>query len=291
MSLLRKASWVVSVAVLLAGCSRSLPEAYGIYADTDGGQVTLRSQGTRVAGNLLQPIYGLQGPSGSECRVLRDIIVYKKDVQPDSVGLVRLAFEGEVTISGFLGANRTNANLWLPKERIDLAVKPAEQHRDMYIMTPRKALGKGFYAVYVDSLGEMGMPGAAYDFVVGAAKDFPSYQVAVAAKEQGFRERAVGLLARMNEMLNARSYDRLQEVYRPGGNVLAGKDLDEFVTGSRTWLNSAGKILQSHVTTLATPDGAQAHCSVETTYEKAGMQKEAMTIRKIGDQYYITAIQ
>jgi hypothetical protein len=31
-----------------------------------------------------------------------------------------------------------------------------------------------------------------------------------------------------------------------------------------------------------------ARCTVNTTYEKAGLQQEQITIGKIGDKYYIT---
>src|ERR1039458_2309475 len=156
----------------MVSCGRSLPEAYGIYADTSGGQVLLHGQGVQVAGNILRPIYGVKGPSGPECRSVEDFIVYHKDIQPDSVGLVRFAFQGDVDVPGFVGLNRTKVNLWLPKDRIDLTVKPVEQRRDMYIMTPVKPLEKGFYAIYVGSFGDMGIGGNAYDFVVGTVTEF-----------------------------------------------------------------------------------------------------------------------
>ena len=103
--------------ILLVGCRRPLPEAYGVYADTNRGQLLLQGQVTRVVGNMLRPIPGLNGPSGMECGSLKDFIVYKKDVQPDSIGLTRLDFVREANIPGFFGVTRGKINLWLPKNR------------------------------------------------------------------------------------------------------------------------------------------------------------------------------
>jgi len=282
----------VAEAILVTNCGKSLPEAYGVYADTNGGRLLLAGQITRVAGNLLQPIYGLSGPSGSECTSLKEFIVYLKDVRPDTIGLVELAFEKEATLAGFVGTSRARVNLWLPQKRIELDIKPVEQRRDMYIVVPRVRLSRGFYALYIESFGAMAMGAPVYALVVGTAKDFPSYEEETASRQGHLKSTAEGLINRMNELLNKRDYASLQEVYRPDGRVLSGKEFEDFVAGNKTWLDSSGKILNSRVTDVsAWEDRDGGRCFVVTTYEKAGSQKESVTIGKVGTQYFIMSIQ
>jgi hypothetical protein len=284
---------LIGSAIILVSCRRSLPEAYGVYADTDHGQLVLQGQVTRVAGNILRPIPGLIGPSGAACGSVKDFIVFKKDVHPDSLGLTRLSFVGEANIPGFVGVTRGKINLWLPQEQIGLQVKPVEERRDMYIVSPSKPLGKGFYALYIGSFaGEMGMGAIDYDIVVGSVKDFPSYAAAVTSAEDQFKSNAAALLAKMNGLLDRRDYSHLEGVYRPGGRVLAGAELQNFVTGNQTWLESSGRIVKSEISGVSLMNnGTAARCSVRTTYEKAGVQEESVTITKIGREYFITEVR
>jgi len=284
---------VLAILLFMAGCSKSLPDAYGIYADTNHGRTLLVGQGVRVAGNMLNPIAGLIGPSGVECRYLKDFVVYKKDINPDSVGLVMLNFVRDAQLPGIFGSTQARINLWLPKERIDVEVKPVEQKRDMYVVAPRKSLDKGFYALYIGSFGgEMGMGGQVYDVVIGSAADYPSYAAAAKSRETQLKSDASALLAKMNQLLDRKEYSHLGEVYRPEGNSLSGAALQEFVDGNQTWLGSAGRIVKSEVVSVSpSDDGQSARCSVKTTYEKAGVQEESLTIRKIGDRYFITELK
>jgi hypothetical protein len=95
----------------------------------------------------------------------------------------------------------------------------------------------------------------------------------------------------MNQLLNRGDYQHIQDVYRPGGNILSGSDLQSFAAGSQTWLNDAGKIVKSEVTSVKLLGENDARCSVVTTYEKAGVQQESMTIRRIGDQFFISEMK
>ena len=112
------------------------------------------------------------------------------------------------------------------QEQIGLQVKPVEERRDMYIVSPSKPLDKGFYVLYIGSFGgEMGMGGIVYNIVVGSVKDFPSYAAAVESAQDQFKGKAAVLLSKMNELLDRHDYAHLQEVYRPNGKVLAGAEL------------------------------------------------------------------
>jgi hypothetical protein len=277
------------LAFALVACRQSLPEAYGIYANTNRGRLPLQGESVAIAGNILNPIPGLQGPSGTECSSLRDFIVYQKDVEPEHVGLARLEFFPETQITAFLAPTRVRVNLWLPKETLQVDVKPVEARRDMYFIAPRKPLDKGFYALYIGSFGgAFGTENRVYDLVVGSIKDFPSYQ----ARLEQLRNDAGRVIGHMNQLLNEAAYSQLGDVYRPGGSILSGEDLQTFISGNKTWLGSSGKILRSDVTGVSlSDDGRNVQCAVKTTYEKIGPRQEAMTLEKIGEQYFVTQIR
>lgn len=285
--------FAVAILLLIVGCSKSLPDAYGIYTDTNHGQTLLTGQNVIVVGNMLSRIPGLKGPSGFECRSLKDFVIYKKDVNPDAVSLVRLNFMKEVQIQGMFGSNQIRINLWLPKDRIEIKVKPVTEKKDMYFIVPKKPLEEGFYALYIGPFGgEMGLGGQVYDVVVGSSANYLSYTDAVKSREIQIKSNASNLLTRMNELLSKKDFGHLEDVYRPEGEVLSGSALQEFAAGNQTWISSAGKVLNSEITSVsASDDGQLAHCSVKTTYEKAGVQIESMTIKKIGERYFITELK
>ncbi|GEM_PF-4615673 len=284
---------ILLASVTLVGCGKSLPEAYGIYADTDRGQFLLKRQDLQTAGNIMSFFAGLTSPSGTECGSLKQFIVYEKDVSPDSVGLVQLQFLKEGNVSAIFGSQHTTVNLYVPnRDRIDIDIKPVEQRRDMYLISPRQPLPKGFYALYLGKFGvEIGTQSRVYDLVVGSVKDFPSAAAAVQAKQNTIKEAAPALLEKMNSMLNRGSYEHLQDVYRPEGTILAGSELQTFVSGNQTWLGNAGKILKSEIMDVTPLGESSAKCRVRTTYEKAGAQEESVTIAKIGDHYFVTGLK
>ena len=284
---------LVVLVLFMMGCSKNLPDAYGIYVDTNHGQTLLVGQSVRIGGNILNPIPGIIGPSGFECRSLRDFVIYKKDANPDAVNLVRLNFVGTVQTPGIFGSNQVRINLWLPQNRIDIEVKPVSEKRDMYIITPRKPLEEGFFVLYIGPFGgEMGMGGQVYDVVVGSAANYPSYTAATKYMEEQLKSSASDLLASMNKLLDRKDYDHLKDIYRPGGDALTGTALQEFVDGNRTWMSSAGRIINSEIVSVSpSDDGQMAYCSVKTKYERAGVQEESLTIRKIGDKYFITDLK
>ena len=286
-----RAVYMLLLSIFISGCHAHMPDSYGIYADTNHGQIPLPGQPIQAAGNFMSAYSGIKGPSGTECRNLQDFIVYKKNVDPGTLEISKMDFLRDGMVSGFLGSQqKIQVNLWVPEvQAIDVEVKPVEEHQDMYVVRPRKALEKGFYALHIGQFrGDISTEVRVYDIVVGSASDFPSYQVRVQRDESDFRANADSLLARMNELLNRGDYQHIQDVYRPGGSILSGSDLETFATGSQTWLNGAGKIVKSEVTSVKFIDDSDARCSIMTTYEKAGVQQESVTIRRIGNQYFIS---
>ncbi len=284
---------ILSTILPTLSCTRSFPDAYGFYADTNHGRLLLQSHGVQRVGNMMSYFAGLNSPQGPECSSVKDFIVYEKDVNPNSVQLVRLSFLKEGRVSGFLNTTPVRVNLWVPENKnIEFDVKPVEDHRDMYIIVPRAPLDRGFYALYTGQFGgDVGSRNNVYDFVVGHASDFPSYAAAVKSRDSEVRENGAALLAKFNESLNHSDYQHLQDVYRPGGNILSGTELQEFTTGNQTWLSNAGQILKSEITAVSLIGDNGARCTVKTTYQKLGTQEETMTITKIGDQYFLTDIK
>jgi hypothetical protein len=274
--------------LLPVGCGKSFPDAYGVYADTDHGRMALAGQEVRVAGNVMHSFPGLIGPSGMECKSLNEFIVYKKGIDPDSIRLTRLQFVHQLMVRQILGLDWMKVNLWMSNQRVDLDIKAVEERRDIYIVVPRKKLDRGFYELH---MGEFGA-GPAYDLVVGSAADFPSYEAAISAWEAEFRKKSSALLLRLNLMLNQNDYTNLQDVYRPDGKILNNTELQEFENGSREWLDHSGRIVKSDILGITVSENGQsAQLDVTTTYEKAGLQQESVTIKKIGNEYFVVAIR
>ena len=277
-----------------AGCGPSLPDAYGIYANTKCGRLQLKGQKVLVRGNMFSPVHGLKGPSGAECDSADDFIVYLKSVPPDAIALSRLEFKTDAVLTGPFGSSHESVNLWIPKDQVEIGIKPVDKHPDMYRVVPKQPLAKGFYALFLGHFGT-DMPlegGEVFDLAVGAAKDFPSYEEVARKREQSIQEAAADLLGRINQMFNSRRFEQLGQVYRPGGRALEGEGLHEFVKGNETWFQSAGKVVRSEITgTVVSDGGATARCTVATQYEKAGSQSESLVVSKIGDQFFITEMK
>lgn len=273
------------------GCSRSYPDAYGIYADTDRGQLSLHARRMQIAGNMMSMDYfaGMNAPEGPECSSAKDFIVYKRDIDLSSLRLVKMAFVTE----GRLRATTVRVNLWVPDfNAIEFDVKPVEEHRDMYVVVAKKPLDRGFYGLCVGRCdGNMGAESNLYDLVIGRSSDFPSYAMAAKNRDAEVRENAAALLTKLNDILNHGDYQHLQDVYRPDGSILAGPDLQSFASGSQTWLTNAGQILKSDITAVSLIDDQDAHCVVKTTYQKMGVQEESITVRKIGNRYFVIAMK
>lgn len=286
-------SLAVVIFLSVQGCGKSLPDAYGIYANTNHGRLQLSGQVVQRAGNIMSYYPGLIGPSGQECTSLSELIVYEKDVSPTSIGVVKLQFVKQASISNIFSATTVTVNLWVPtKDQVEVDVKPVERRQDMYILTPRHRLDNGFYAVYIGPFGgDLGTQNRVYDFVVGSAKDFPSYVSALNSRQDEVRKNAPALLDKMNQLLNQGDYQHLADVYRPDGRILEGAELQTFVTGNQTWLSTSGKVLKSELITVSPIDENSARCAVRTTYEKTGVQEESVTVRKIGGQYFVTEMK
>ncbi len=281
--------------VAFGGCRARMPDAYGVYADTNHGRLELRGEVIQRVGNMMSFFPGVPGPSGLECTSLKDLIVFEKDVDPGSVELVKLDYLKEGSLTGFVGFGSVNTpvRLWVAdKNRIEVNVKPAEDHRDMYLIVPRTQLPNGFYALSIGRFGGDGMTEArAYDVVVGSTADYPSYATAVGAMKTEAEKQAPSLLDKMNAMANQRDYRDLSSVYRPSGRTLSDAEVQEFAAGNRTWLESTGKILKSEVVSVEPLDENHARCSVRTTYERIGVENEDVVIGKIGSNDYITEMK
>ena len=286
-------SLAVVIFLSVQGCGKSLPDAYGVYANTNHGRLPLAGQVVQRVGNIMSYYPGLIGPSGPECTSLSELIVYEKDVNPTSIGVVKLQFLKQASVSNILSAINVTVNLWVPtKDQVEVDVKPVERRQDMYILTPRHRLDNGFYAVYIGSFGgDLGAQSRVFDFVVGSANDFPSYVSALKARQNEVSKSAPALLDRMNQLLNQGDYQHLGDIYRPDGRILSGAELQMFVTGNQTWLSTAGKVLKSELVGVAPIDENSARCTVRTTYEKAGAQEESVTVRKIEGQYFVTEMK
>jgi hypothetical protein len=154
----------------------------------------------------------------------------------------------------------------------------------------------GFGIIKSTDLGAFGseipmLGGQVYDFVMGAAKDFPSYEELVRQRQQVAADAASELLNSMNQIFNSRDYSRLQEAYRPSGQVLVGAELEEYVKGTQLWFVNAGKVLRSEITSVdVSEDASTVQCHSKTTYEKAGEQTESIVLTRIADRFFITSI-
>jgi hypothetical protein len=295
MSLVGLNSLAALVFLLVLGCGKSLPDAYGVYANTNHGQLVLAGQPIRSVGNLMSSYFGVAGPSGPECSSVKEFIVYKKDIDPNSLRVVRLQFLRDGAVAGIFGLGQSNVsiNLWVPnRDHVDVEVKPVQGKQDMYLVKPRSPLEKGFYALTTGQFqGDIGSEVRVYDLVIGSVNDFPSYASALATLQDEVKKNGPQLLDKLNQLLNQGDYQHLGDVYRPDGRMLSGVELQTFVAGNQTWLSTAGKVLKSDLITVAPIDENSARCTVRTTYEKAGAQDESVTVRKIGGQYFVTEVK
>jgi hypothetical protein len=284
---------LVIVVLTVLGCGKKLPDSYGIYADTNHGQLLLPGQKVKRVGDFLASASGLDGPSGAECRSLKDFIVYGKDASPDSIHLVRLEFARDATVPVIFGASvQTRANLWLPNRHIDVEVRPVEARPDMYIVAPRTPLDKGFYALYMESAGGgLGTDGRVYDIAIGSINDFPSSSMTAKAQEEEIKANTNSLLGKLNQITEQNDYRHLDDVYRPHGQILSGSELQKYVDGNQVWLNSAGKVLSSEITGVSLVREDRAEVVVKTLYAKLGFRQEVVAIEKIDGRYFIAEIK
>jgi hypothetical protein len=78
------------ILAFIAGCTRQLPESYGVYVYSGKGRLTLSTQKIHFTGNLFQSITGLRNPSGVGFSSMKNIIVLEKNIDPKSIRLSRL---------------------------------------------------------------------------------------------------------------------------------------------------------------------------------------------------------
>jgi hypothetical protein len=284
--------WLILL-LLLTGCGKSLPENFGVYADTNHGLIELKGARATLRGNLFSAYGGLEGPSGAECDKLERFIVYKEGVGSDDIRVAELGFQRAGKVDAILTKQSIDLNLWVPQNAVSVAIKPVKDRPSMYVVEPRAPLQKGFYALYFRDFGSPMEGGSAvYDIAVGKAMDFPSYRDALKTKSDKLKEEASRLLGSLNDIYKSEDFSQLESVYRPSGQVLSGAELQEFVSGTRTWREASGGIVNSRITGQQILDGGNRGVfELVTTYAKAGVQKESIEVRQIGDRYFITALK
>ncbi len=277
----------------LTSCrTRPVPEAYGVYAETEKGLTRLGGQKITLRGNILKQIGGVEGPTGFDCERLKAFVVYEKALNVGAIQVARLEFSGKTELpAGPFGVIAADMRIWVPVARVEVVVKPVEGKTDMYFVEPQKALEKGFYALYFYSFDEWPSVTLAYDVVVGKAGDFPSYRARREQNQKSFRGEAERLLANVNRIFNEKAYGSLTEVYRPNGEVLAGEQFQKFADGMRTLQASAGSIVSSRIISVEVSESADSgRIALETRYERSGVQREQMRIQRIGGTFFVTSL-
>lgn len=285
---------VATLSLFLVSCGPSLPKNYGVYAVGNQGLVQLPGQQVTLRGNILNAVGGIEGPSGPQCGKLDSFIVFKQDVKADSIKVARAEFQSQMTVRDIFAARTVDINLWVPSKIIDTGIKPVGGHTDMFYVTPSQPLSNGLYVLYFDSFGSIGDPSAntAFDIVVGDVKDYPSYATRINQKQHEMSARAGELLASMNRVFNQEDFPTLKDIYRPNGIALSGDELRAFTDGMRTWKETSGKVESSNIVSEKFLDnGDLGVFELETAYEKSGVQREELQIRKFGNDFFVTSLK
>ena len=281
--------------LFLLSCSQNLPESYGVYAYTDKGRITLSGQKIFFRGNLMQSITGLQGASGIECKSIKYLIVYEKDINPKMVRLTKLAFKRRGYVQNLFGNDSVEVNLWVQANNVNFDVAPVEGEKDMYKLIPKEKLPEGLYALHFGGLEniptlEASIGNIAYDFVIGNATDYPSYEIIKKNNEEKIKTEAENILKTMNNYFNNKDYIKMREIYRPDGRVFSDSEWQEFTKGLSTWLNESGEIKESKIINSNISENAGVF-EVQTTYAKKGQQKEKFVVTTIEGKYFITSLE
>jgi len=288
-------TFIVLFAVLVASCSQNLPEYYGIYAYTDEGKIILSGQKILFSGNVFNAITGLKGPSGIECNTIKNFIVFEKDINPKIIKISKLEFKKGGDVQNIFGDNFVDANLWVASKEIDFDIAPIEGKKDMYRLTPKEKLSEGFYALHFGGLGkistiEASIGNMAYDFVIGNKNDYPTYEVMKRQNEENMQKEAGNLLELFNTYFNNKQCTNLKNIYRPNGRILNDSELHNFCRGQETWLQEAGRIIESKIVNGNISEN-ESIFEIRTVYERRGQQNERLVVRKLDGKYYIIAIE
>lgn len=277
------------LSVIFLGCSEKLPENYGIYANTDNGLITLKSQKVSFVGNLFMSITGLKSASGTQFNSIKNFIVFEKDINPKHIRISRLEFKKGANVeTPFGGSTYWELKLWTVASNIEFDTSPVKDRKDMYKLTPKTPLTNGFYALHFGGLENMStieatLGNVAYDFVIGKLED-------VKTEEEKLATEAGNLLKAMNNYFNNKEYVKIKEIYRPNGSPFSDSEWQEFTKGLSTWLNEAGKIRESKIVNSNVSEDAGTF-EVQTFYEKKGQQNERLVVRKMEGKYYITSLE
>jgi len=290
----KKLTTLLLLQLMLLSCTQNLPENYGVYAYTDKGRINLSGQKIYFTGNLLQSITGLKGAYGTECNSIKHLIVFEKNISPGTVKLSKLEFKRGGSVQNIIGQTYVNVNLWVVSNNVDFDIAPIEGKKDMYKFTPKTELSEGLYALHFGGLNnistlEASVGNLAYDFVIGKADDYPSYEVIKKRNEEKMKAEAGNLLNLFNTYFNNRDFNKLKDIYKPNGRVFSDPEWHDFSKGLETWLNGAGKVIDSKIINSNIEDDVGTF-EIRTSYEKKGTQKEKLIVQKLGQNYFITSI-
>jgi hypothetical protein len=293
----KKLLFLLLLPTLLAvsACSEKLPENFGIYANSDKGQIRLEGQKAQFSGNLLESISGVKGPSGAAFNSVKDLIVFEKDLDPKIVKLSNLKFLSKGEVKNLFGTDTVDINLWTISGDIPVDISPVSKKKDMYKITPKTKLGKGFYAIHFGSLESRNtldnvQGNRVFDFVIGDVKDYPSFEESQRANREAFMTQANSILKTINDCFNGGSFEKMRSVYQPDGEKLDDAKWKEFCSGQLLWKKQSGNILKSVIVSSDVGDDTGTF-DIETTYEKKGIVKERIAIKRKDNSFVIIKIE
>ena len=141
-----------------------LPEAYGVYANTDKGLFRLPGQPIVIKYNewLVWRCAGLENLSNVKSKSVSDFIIYDKEIIIRNLTLSKLELKKDMTLRQ-MGCMRSdtmqikNANLWSAAQNIDFDVIPIEEKRDMYRLKPTDKISSGIYAIIYGDMNSCGL--------------------------------------------------------------------------------------------------------------------------------------
>jgi hypothetical protein len=280
--------------IFIIGCGQNLPENYGVYAYGDKGRVALMGQDILFKGNLFQSITGLKSSSGYGFKSVTHLIVFEKDLNPKSIGLVQLGLRKTGSVSDPFGNTLIKLDFYVAQNKIEFEVAPMNDKRDMYKITPKKRLESGFYALHFGGLESMSTIEAsignkAYDFVIGDGQylGFENLQRRNREEITGAGERLIKL---MNSCFNDKDYGKMREIYRPEGRIVSDFEWQKITKGISKWRDVAGNIAESEIFNSSISDD-EGIFRIKTIYQNKGEQNETIIIRRLDGKFFITLLQ
>jgi hypothetical protein len=286
---------IVSVSVLICGCNQPMPKEYGVYAVSSGATNSIPGQRIKYNGNIMQVVTGIPCAAGPSLKNLKYVVVYKKDVYPNMIRLCQLEFRMIGTVQSVVGDSTLDLRFYTKVRDIPIELGPVDSIPGMYKVTPRDELGEGFYAIHFGGM-EMSSPievvanPMAYDFVVGDAKQYASYDDMVRRSADLFNQTMDKYLIVLNNSHNKGDFEPIRKIYRPSGNKFTDESWEVKRKEFMAWRIKAGLIKSAQIVSRKA-DLDSGIYELKTNYEKVGIQEEKVNIRKIGEEFVISDMQ